>query len=67
MIFHWKRYYAKDLNIDKVKELSVESKESSLILWLNAILYLIDNSTKVSSTFSKDTKETIIKIQSKEG
>jgi hypothetical protein len=53
--------------MEMVEELSIKSEESNLILWLSTILYLIDNRTDVSPSFSKDMEESIFKFQAKQG
>jgi len=68
-IYSLAKEYAEGLNSDMetIKELSIDSKESNLILWLNSLLYLIDNRTKVSSHFSKDLEATTLAFQAKKG
>ena len=61
--------YAQNLNSQNsnIKDISIESKDSILILWLSSILYLIDNNTKVSSIFNKELEATILKLQAQKG
>lgn len=68
-IYGLAKEYVDNLNsdIEIVEDLSIDSEESNLILWLSSILYLIDNRTEVSSSFSKDLEATVFEFQAKKG
>jgi len=58
-------------NIDSqsttIEDISIGSEESALILWLSAILYMIDNKTEVSSSFGKELESSILEFQAQQG
>ena len=58
-------------NIDSqsttIEDISIDSEESALILWLSAILYMIDNKTEVSSSFGKELESAILEFQAQQG
>ncbi len=61
--------YAQTLNSqnDKIKNISIESEDSTLILWLSAILYMIDNKTEVTSKFDEKLESAVWEFQARNG
>jgi len=57
--------YAKTLTErqESYEEVSLDSSNNDLIIWLQSMLYLIDNSTKVTAKFDEVLKERIMDFQ----